>query len=262
MGAAVQAGDAVEVKGDASAEEGREPGGVLGLDAADVLERAIGPEGVDVQRVGDDEPGTVLDGELVPSATLRAGSQRQRLDGVLVGGDADELGRDREVAEAVAEREGDGVQGLARDPSAALRTGSLGRERGEDVVGPAGGLVGEGVGREGGAAKDGEVEGARHGGVELVTGGGPLAGADLRLAVRRRVGGADSGRYQQHNKTATIERGNNATARARKPSARGPVTRPRVVQTPRAPGRARARGPTWRAARRLGPRRRGGSASR
>ena len=146
LGAALEAGDAVEVDGGPSAEEGREPAGVLGLDAADAAERAVGPDGVDVQGVRDDQAGPVGDRKLVV--------EREGFDGELVAGDADELGRDREVAEAVPDRERDGIEGLARDV--------LGWEaaRGEDVVGPPGGLVGEGAAGEGGASEDGESEGA------------------------------------------------------------------------------------------------------
>ena len=105
--AAVEAGDGLEVDGGPMAQERDEPGGVLGLDGADGLERAVGPEGVGVERVRDDEAGAVRDGELVV--------ERERFDGVLVGLDADELSRDGDLAEAVAEREGDDVEGLARD---------------------------------------------------------------------------------------------------------------------------------------------------
>ena len=138
--AAVEAGDGLEVDGGPVAQERDEPGGVLGLEGADGLERAVGPEGVGVERVRDDEAGAVRDGELVV--------ERERFDGVLVGG----LTPTSLVGTAISRRPWRSEKATA--PRAFRVTYSAGSvSGGEDVVGPAGGLVREGIG-------DGESWGA------------------------------------------------------------------------------------------------------
>lgn len=120
--AAVEAGYGVEVDREAGpeavAEERGGPRGVLGLEAPDGLERPVGPDGGDgegaVGREADREAGPLVDRPLIV--------EREGLDGVLVRLHPDELGRDGEVAEPVAERERDGRERLPGDVA--------GRERG------------------------------------------------------------------------------------------------------------------------------------